>query len=145
MITEEIYCCGCGKNVTARLTTGVEIYPSRDDLHLLPFWKCDTCKNYVGCHHKVKSDPTKPLGNIPTKAISDARKHIHKLIDPLWRNHAETFRARGWIYRWLSQKIGRPYHTAEIASVEEAREIYAIARTIKKAEDCRDEFNNNSL
>jgi hypothetical protein len=134
----KIYCCGCQKEVEARLTSGLEIYLHREDLHELPFWKCDTCKNFVGCHHK-SSDPTRPLGCIPTPEIKNARQHIHKLIDPLWKSHKEPFRARGWIYRWLAAKMGKEqYHTAEIRSVEEAREIYKHALTIKNVEDCRD-------
>ena len=132
-----IYCCGCQKEIEARLTSGAEIYPSRQDLHTLPFWKCDACKNYVGCHHKTKS-PTRPLGCIATREIFKARQHIHALIDPLWKNHKEPFRARGWIYRWLAWKTGKEaYHTGEIRTIEEAREIYAFALTIKNVEDCR--------
>lgn len=50
----QIHCCGCGETVTARLTDGREIYPHRQDLSGLPFWKCDTCGNYVGCHREIK-------------------------------------------------------------------------------------------
>ena len=74
-----LYCCGCERDVTGRLTNGGEIYPHRSDLADLPFWKCDTCKNSVGCHHKTTS-PTKPLGCIPTKEIKAARHHIHKFL-----------------------------------------------------------------
>lgn len=142
MITEKIYCCGCKKDVEARLTSGQGVYPNcKEDLQIklwhLPFWVCPICKNFVGCHHKTK-DSTRPLGCIPTQEIKNARQHIHKLIDPLWQNHNEPFRARGWIYRWLAAKIGKKeYHTAEIRSVEEAREIYRHALTIKSTEDCR--------
>ncbi len=60
-----IYCCGCNEKIKARLTNGEEIYPHRTDLYLLPFWKCDSCGNFVGCHHKT-DNPTKPLGCIPS-------------------------------------------------------------------------------
>lgn len=134
----KIYCCGCQKDIEARLTSGAEIYAHREDLATRPFWKCDTCKNYVGCHYKTKNW-SRPLGCIGTKEIYKARHHIHDLIDPFWKNHPEAFRARGWIYRWLAWKTGKKeYHTAEIRSVEEAREIYRLAQTIKAAEDCRD-------
>jgi hypothetical protein len=63
--TQTIYCCGCKSEVQVRLTDGSEIYPHSPDLHHIPFWKCDACKNYVGCHWKTK-DRTRPLGNIPT-------------------------------------------------------------------------------
>lgn len=91
----EIYCCGCEKKVPARLTDGAEIYPHRHDLSGLPFWKCDTCGNFVGCHHKTKNR-TRPLGCIPTPEIKEARKRIHSLLDPL-------------LARWIEKKCMQRY------------------------------------
>jgi hypothetical protein len=124
----EIYCCGCGTNVRARAATGLEIYPHRPDLHELPFWVCRDCGNYVGCHHKTAT-PTKPLGNIPTKEIRGARQHIHKLLDPIWKTKKLP---RGVVYAKLSEKIGYPYHTGEVESVEQARIIYKAVQEIAK-------------
>ena len=84
-----LYCCGCSTDVNARLTDGREIYPHRPDLYSLPFWRCDNCKNYVGCHHKSKNR-THPLGCIPTPEIKEARKKIHAIIDPMWKSGAMT-------------------------------------------------------
>ena len=124
----ELRCCGCQKKVDARLTDGSEIYPHRQDLHELPFWKCDGCGNFVGCHHKTKNR-THPLGCIPTPEIKNARQHIHKLLDPLWQSG--KFK-RGKLYRMISEKIGWKYHTANIRSVKEAREIYRIILDIRR-------------
>jgi hypothetical protein len=121
-----LYCCGCQKDVQARLTHGGEVYPHRSDLSDLPFWKCDTCKNYVGCHHKTKNR-TKPLGNIPTKELKNARQHIHRILDPIWKDGKMP---RGKVYAIIAEKIGYQYHTAEIRSVEEARKIYAIVKEL---------------
>lgn len=122
----EIYCCGCQMKVQARLTSGREIYPKRNDLHDLPFWKCQACGNYVGCHHKTKNR-TNPLGNIPTKELRAARKHIHALLDPIWERGTL---GRKEIYAKISEKIGREYHTAQIRTIEEARNIYKIVKEI---------------
>jgi hypothetical protein len=54
----KLYCTGCEHEVEARLTNGEERYPHRPDLYELPFWKCDACSGYVGCHHKT-DNPTK--------------------------------------------------------------------------------------
>ncbi len=136
--TKDIWCCGCQKIVSAILVSGEKIYPHRPDLKELPFWQCDGCNGYVGCHHKTLNR-SKPLGNIPSKEIKGARQHIHKLIDPLWKNHEEPYRARGWIYRFIAEKMGiKEYHTAEIKTIEEARKVYSVALKIKSAEDCRD-------
>ena len=118
----EIRCCGCGENVQARLTDGREIYPHRSDLAGLPFWKCDACGNFVGCHHKTKNR-TQPLGCIPTPEIKKARQHIHALLDPIWQSGKMK---RGEIYRKLSDELGWKYHTANIRRVEEARKVYRI-------------------
>jgi len=128
MAIREIHCCGCNKKVKAKLTDGSVIYPHRPDLYSLPFWKCHSCNNYVGCHHKTK-DRTRPLGCIPTKEIKNARRHIHALLDPLWQS-GRTSRSRA--YEYLSDRTGRRYHTANIRSIEEARNIYRHVLELKK-------------
>ncbi|MDC0657086.1 zinc-finger-containing protein [Leisingera sp. SS27] len=126
-MTREIYCCGCSDKVPARLTDGAEIYPHRRDLSALPFWKCDTCGNHVGCHHKT-SHPTTPLGCIPTPEIKSARQHIHRILDPIWKKGRMTRRA---VYAEVAERLGRKdYHTANIRSVDEARQVYRIVKEI---------------
>lgn len=121
-----LYCCGCGKGVSARLTDGSEIYPHRPDLCALPFWRCDGCGNYVGCHHKTKNR-TAPLGCIPTPEIKNARQHIHALLDPLWQSGSVE---RKQLYDEISHRVGWSYHTAKIRSIDEARNIYRVVREI---------------
>ena len=121
-----VYCCGCKADIDARLTDGKECYPHRSDLCSLPFWKCDTCRNFVGCHHKTK-ERTRPLGCIPTRAIKDARKKIHAIIDPLWQSKTM---ARGKIYSELAKVLGREYHTAELRSVAECNLILEAAQKL---------------
>lgn len=123
----KIYCTGCKKDVEARLTNGEERYPHRKDLYSLPFWKCDTCGNYVGCHHR-SDNPTRPLGCIATPEILEERKKLHYILDPLWRKGVIE---RSTLYRMISREIGHRYHTGEIRSVEEALKIKEIAFRIK--------------
>ena len=128
-VTRAIVCCGCGgKEVNARLTKGVEIYPHRPDLALLPFWKCDTCKNYVGCHHKTKK-PTEPLGIIPSPELKNARRYIHAILDPLWQSGKYS---RKDIYAKISQHIGFEYNTAKLRNVDEARRVYKFIKELIK-------------
>ena len=110
-----IYCCDCNKDVNAVLISGKEIYPHRPDLASLPFWKCNTCKNFVGCHHKSKNR-TQPLGTIPSPEIKQYRIWIHEMIDPLWKSGKVT---RTEIYTYLGRVLGRPYHTADLRTIEE--------------------------
>ena len=120
--TQEIYCTSCQEKVKARLTSGREIYPWRCDLRELPFWKCDYCENYVGCHHKTK-DRTRPLGNIPTKELRNARKHIHAILDPIWQSGKRTRRE---VYEAISSAMGFSYHTALLRDIDEARKVYSF-------------------
>jgi len=122
-----IYCTGCETDVEARLTNGEERYPHRPDLFAIPFWKCDTCGNYVGCHHKTKT-PTKPLGCIATPQLLDARKKIHALLDPLWRSKQIK---RGQIYAYLNHRLGHEYHTGELRTLDEAREVYRLVLALR--------------
>lgn len=119
-----IHCCGCGGEVGARLTDGGEIYPHRPDLRSLPFWRCDACGNFVGCHHKTR-DRTRPLGCIPTAELKEARKMLHALIDPIWQSGKM---GRRELYAAIGRDLGREYHTAETRTLEEAREAYRAAR-----------------
>lgn len=141
-----IYCCECKKDVVARLTNGREIYPHRSDLYSHPFWKCDSCFNYVGCHHKTKSK-TRPLGCIPNGELRSARQKIHALLDPIWKN-GKAYRSA--IYAALAKELGlKEYHTAEIKSVEEAAKVCEFLKvhysgeidesnTLKKRSDTHD-------
>lgn len=122
----EIYCCGCQSEVDARLTNGKEIYPHRHDLCWLPFWKCDTCGNFVGCHYKTKNR-TAPLGCIPTPEIKNIRMKIHIVIDPIWQSGKL---GRKEIYRQISEAVGFRYHTAKLRSVEDATRALVVAKGI---------------
>jgi hypothetical protein len=115
----KIYCIACNGDVDARLTDGSEIYQHRPDLYDLPFWKCDKCGGFVGCHHKTKNR-TAPLGNIPTNEIRQARKRIHAVLDPLWQSGSITRKA---LYSQLTEVLGRQYHTAELRSIAECNLI----------------------
>lgn len=107
------------------IASGREVYPHLPHLYKKSFWRCSGCRHHVGCHKGT----TKPLGCIPTPQIKEARRHIHELIDPLWK-YGEI--KRGKLYRMISNKLGYEYHTAEIRSIDEARKVYIIAREIKK-------------
>lgn len=124
---KSIYCCGCQEQVVARLTSGEEIYPHRSDLHNLPFWKCDACNNYVGCHWKT-ANRTNPLGNIPTKDLRYARMRIHEILDPIWKKGIMNRRK---LYTTMAKELGiSAFHIAEIKTVEEAERAYSVVRKL---------------
>lgn len=123
----KIFCTGCEKEVEARLTDGKEMYPHRSDLYELPFWKCDSCGAFVGTHHKT-SERTKPLGYLATPALKKWRMAIHSTLDPLWK---EGKIKRGQAYAYISHRLGKVYHSAEIRSAEEGRQVYEIVKTLR--------------
>ncbi len=123
----KIYCTGCQEIVEARLTDGAEIYPGREDLAAVPFWICDVDKSFVGTHHKTKQR-TLPMGYLATPEILKWRKIIHGIMDPLWQTGKTS---RGAIYTHITNTLGRPYHTGEIWSVEEAQRVYEIVKALK--------------
>ena len=127
LISMRIYCCGCKGKISARLTNGREIYPHRPDLFKIPFWKCDACRNYVGCHYKT-STPTKPLGVIPTPEVRRIRGKLHKLIDPVWK---EWGHSRSKVYKAISKELGYSYHSGNVFSTEEAKTIYDIVTYLR--------------
>lgn len=137
----KIYCCGCEDDIKARLTSVVEIYPHRKDLNNIPFWRCDSCGNFVGCHHKTKNK-TNPLGCIPTPEIKKARQLIHSILDPLWKSGKIS---RSGIYSKISERVGKSYHTAQIRSIEEAREIYKIVREYRDIMEGQKHENPHNL
>lgn len=126
--TRPIWCCGCQRDVDARLTTCAEVYPHRPDLAALPRWRCDACGNHVGCHHQT-DDPTRPLGVIPDRPMAEARKHIHAVLDPIWKNGRMS---RTDLYKRLTAVLGHEYHTAEIRTLEDARTAYRAILDISR-------------
>lgn len=120
-----IYCCNCKKYIKARLTKGKEIYPHREDLKFIPFWKCDTCKGYVGCHYKTNT-PTAPLGCIPSPEIKEYRTKIHTVIDPFWRKckGKTKNKMRTYIYKDISDFLGYEFHSAKIRDLAVAMKIF---------------------
>lgn len=129
MKTRKIYFCNCKEDVEARMTDGSEVYSHRPDLASLPFWKCDACKGFVGCHHKTK-EQTKPLGVIPSRELKRARSEIHRILDPVWKRGKMK---RGALYDEIAQRLGiEEYHTAELRDIETARNVYRIVVDIRK-------------
>lgn len=127
----KIYCVGCAKDVGARLISGADLYPNSPGLHALPFWQCPACLNYVGCHHKTR-DRTRPLGCIPTRELRNARKHLHELIDPLWK---QSKIGRKELYQRIGLAVGWEYHTAQLRTLDEARQAYRAALDIRNQID----------
>jgi hypothetical protein len=126
-----IWCAACKQDVQARLTTGQEVYPRHPQFWTQPYWVCDGCGNFVGCHHRhhIATMQTRPLGILATPELKFARRKLHELIDPLWQTKVIGRRA---LYAEIATRMNWPtYHTAEIKSVAEARQVYRVVLDIR--------------
>lgn len=121
---KEIYCCGCQRKILATLVSGKTVYPSRADLKNKKFWQCD-CGLFVGTHDNSKLFA--PLGVIATPEIKKERQNIHLILDRIWK---EGFLSKRVIYEKISNKLGYPYHTGYIRSLDEAVRVYKIINKI---------------
>jgi hypothetical protein len=54
---------------------------------------------------------------------------LNAILDPLWQN---GHMGRRQVYARISEKLGWNYHTAQIRTVEEARDVYRIVQQIAK-------------
>lgn len=90
--------CSCGR--LARLVSGREVYPHRPDLHERPFWLCEPCQAYVGCHPGTSN----PLGTPASLANRKARSFAHHALDKLWRGEGAPM-SRSEAYEWLSAAL----------------------------------------
>lgn len=122
-----LYCVECMTDIKPVKITGEKAYPHRKDLSSLVFWECPVCNNFVGTHKDSKKNA--PLGIIANQELKNARKHIHVILDPLWKSGENT---RKEIYKIISEALGYEYHTAKIRSIKEAREVYKIVFKLKK-------------
>lgn len=115
-----IKCPYCGKS--ARLTTGREIYPHREDLYSKNFYICSPCKAYVGCHPTNK----RPLGRLANAELRALRIEAHSYFDPIWKDGKMT---RTEAYNWLANKLGIRLDMCHIG-------MFEIARCRKVIEAC---------
>ena len=93
-----VTCPYCFKD--AALASGREVYPHRPDLHLKPFYLCQPCRAWVGCHPGT----TKPLGRLADAKLRSAKMRVHAAFDPHWKGTKNI--TRGRCYRRLARDLG---------------------------------------
>jgi hypothetical protein len=78
MSFKTIYCSCCETKVQAKLTMGDKIY-NNSKFKDIPFWKCQTCSNFVS-QRKEKTKTGENILVIPTPELRKARMEILKLL-----------------------------------------------------------------
>ena len=142
-------CPYCGDH--AKLVTGEDLYPHREDLFHLKFWRCAPCDAYVGCHRagawaihegqQVESDGTLPLGRLANRELRIAKSQVHQVFDPIWKlfhewrahpafdRHAKYDKQRRTLlYKWLAREMGIPLDACHIGmfDLEQCRKATQI-------------------
>lgn len=126
----KIYCCQSASIQVAKLFLAKEMQskPNGSKQNSV-FWVCECCDNYVGCSRQ-SSGIIKPLGVVATPEIRLARIHIHNKLDAIWKL---GYKSRTEIYEYLSDALSLDeYHTANIASIEQARATYRALNHLTK-------------
>lgn len=112
-----IFCTACDKFVEPKSITGQAIYPHRPDLYAKQFLACPHCGNYVGTHTDGR-----PLGTIPTPELRSWRKLVHDIIDAYWLPTKDRAKRRE-LYAAISRHIGKEYHTGELNTIAECKDV----------------------
>lgn len=131
-------CCpNCGKKAIQK--TATEIY--RTGRYKGMFWACPDyprCDAYVGCHPGTET----ALGTLAGRPLRLARKRVHSIFGPLWRekihrDHISQGEARTAGYFWLAQQLGIQIHECHIGqfSIEQCdKALAALAPYERKRE-----------
>jgi hypothetical protein len=107
LAVKAIHCDYCSRE--AKLVNGRTIYPHRPDLAHKPFYHCDPCRAWVGCHPKPMRTRNGlpggyvPLGRLATAELRKAKMAAHAAFDPLWKSGGMS---RQSAYAWLAGALG---------------------------------------
>lgn len=148
-------CDYCG--MAARLVTGRELYPHREDLQTVNAWKCDPCDAWVGCHRPgvrvqlngvpVISDGTLPLGRLANSELRNAKQRAHAVFDPYWKvahdwmqhpafNKTACYPGarRRVLYSWLAQQMRISIDACHIGmfDVDQCNQVVEIMSRVGK-------------
>jgi len=90
------------------MVTGEDVYPHREDLYLLNFYKCHDCDAYVGCHKKnnrLGLTGIEPLGRPANNKLRSIRWFVHDCLDKHWKESENRREKRNMVYSKLSQEM----------------------------------------
>lgn len=120
-----VFCEHC--QIYSELVTGKEIYPHREDLYHLYFYRCPKCERRVGCHH----NSTNPLGDLASHAERVWRMRAHERFDKLWKDGKVS---RTQAYSWLSRVMNLPTRKTHIGmfTVSQCKDVIEFCDWFKE-------------
>lgn len=102
------YCCR-----PTVLVHGRDLYPHLEHLADKPFYYCEPCVAWVGCHYGT----TEPLGRLANAELRKAKGNAHNAFDRIWKGPAATM-SRSEAYLWLSERLGIPLTDCHIGKFD---------------------------
>ena len=114
-----VFCDHC--QIDSELVTGKEIYPHRQDLFSLYFYRCPQCERRVGCHYGTAN----PLGGLATAEERVWRMKAHERFDKFWKGGKMS---RTKAYSWLSKTMGIPTRKTHIGmfTADQCKEVIRL-------------------
>lgn len=88
-------------------------------------WHCLDCLALVGCHEGTDI----PLGYMADAATREARYHVHKVFDRLWRGRKQLSRAEAYI--WMAQVLQLKVEDAHIGMLT-LEQCEALTRAVEE-------------
>lgn len=133
---DPVFCQYCGKE--AVLTGGDRVYGGNEKYNNISVWWCSDCDAWVGCHppnHRYGRTGIEPLGTLANKELRNARQHVHRVFDPLWKKG--MFKGKGGrrlAYAALARRLGISVDECHVAmfDIEMCRKAYlAVMEMVK--------------
>ena len=115
----KVTCPYCGRH--AKLITGSVLYPHRQELSHLWFWRCSPCGAYVGTHEN--SPRHTPKGSLANAKLRAMRSTAHHFLDAHWRTQNSS---RRQVYTKLAEFMGLTEAQAHIGKFDEQQCRMAI-------------------
>lgn len=114
---EPVICQYCGKE--AELVGGDKVYGGNEKYNNISVWRCEDCDAWVGCHpENMRYGRTgiEPLGTLAKQDLRDARRLVHSVFDPIWKEGAFSGPGgRRKAYAELARRLEIPSEECHIA------------------------------
>lgn len=95
-----------------------------------PIFICRPCGAYVG----VYENTNKPLGRLANVELRKLKKQAHEVFDQIWKL---KYKRRYYAYRWLSEKLQRPYEYTHIGMMDigECQKVIELSKAYLYSKD----------
>ena len=107
------------------------------------------CQNWPRCRGLLSAHPDgRPCGTPADAYTRNARKIVHELFDPLWRNAKSKSRQKARIdaYSWLSAHCGIPQKECHISMMDlpQLRQVWRVIKQNSPTPESIEEWVNAS-